>query len=146
MAELAPPAPVAAPASESVVPPAAAPVVSVPATSPRPPLATAPAMTDDLAWLRSRQPSHFTLQLLGVRERAAIDQFIRVHRLKGKYAVFARDLNGKPWYSLVYGDYPDRDAALRGRAALPASLRGASVWPRTFASVWEQLPTAGQPR
>jgi len=143
MVKLAPPPP--APA-ERVAQPVAVPESPKPAAPLKAPVVSEPAATDDLGWLRSRQPDHYTLQLLGVRERAAIEQFIRVHRLKGKYAVFTRDLNGKPWYSLVYGDYPDRDAALRGRAALPASLRRANVWPRTFASVWEQLPATTGPR
>lgn len=98
---------------------------------------TASGLMDE-AWLRSRRGKAYTLQLVGARDRAAIDSFIRMHRLGGRYAVFARDLSGAPWYSLVYGDYPDRDAALRARDRLPKALRKA--WPRTFESVWQQLP------
>jgi DamX protein len=107
-----------------------------PVTAPSPPV-------DDLAWLRSRSPARYTLQLVGARDRGALDRFVDRYRLAGKYAVFTRDLAGKPWYSLVYGDYADRDAAIRARAKLPPALRTDQVWPRSFASIQEQLPTEG---
>jgi DamX protein len=93
-----------------------------------------------LAWLRSRQANAMTLQLVGARDRAAIDAFIAKHELSGDYVVYERDLGGKPWFTLVFGDYPDRTAALRARSALPRALHKA--WPRTFESIWQQLPPA----
>jgi septal ring-binding cell division protein DamX len=87
------------------------------------------------AWLTSRSPDHYTLQLVGARERVSIEKFIRDHRITPPYAVFARELDGRPWYSLVVGDYPDRDAAIAARGRLPAALRAGDVWPRTFGSI-----------
>jgi septal ring-binding cell division protein DamX len=87
------------------------------------------------AWLGSRESSHYTLQLVGARERASIEKFIREHAIAAPYAIFARDLGGRPWYSLVAGDYPDRAAAVAARARLPAGLRARDVWPRTFESI-----------
>lgn len=130
-----------APAPAGVKPPEVAPPKPVPA--PKTPRAVQTGAAGDIAWLRSRPPGHYTLQLLGARDQGAVDKYIRSHQLPEKYVVFMRDLGGKPWYSLVHGDYPSRDAALRGRDALPASLRKAGVWPRTFASIVAQLPTAG---
>jgi len=46
-----------------------------------------------------------------------------------------RKLNGADWYSLVAGDYPDRDAAIAARARMPAALAEAGIWPRTFGSI-----------
>lgn len=91
-----------------------------------------------LAWLRRRDPKAMTLQLVGARDRGAIDEFIAKHKLSGVYAVYERDLGGKPWYSLVYGEYPDMAAAKRARAKLPKALH--SAWPRSFESVIQQLP------
>lgn len=90
-----------------------------------------------LGWLRSRSPGRYTLQLVGSRDRASIDRFIRKHGITRPYAVFARDLGGQPWHSLVAGDYPDRDSALAARRNLPKALSG--VWPRTFGSIQQQL-------
>ncbi len=90
-----------------------------------------------LGWLRSRSPGRYTLQLVGSRDRSSIDRFIRKHGITRPYAVFARDLGGQPWHSLVAGDYPDRDSALAARRNLPKALSG--VWPRTFGSIQQQL-------
>jgi len=139
-----PPAASAAPATHAPATPVRPPEVATdtaPASTPVPArAAVAPSGDESLAWLRSRQGGHYTLQLAGARDRASLDQITRQYRLPGNHAVFVRDLAGKPWYSLVYGDFPDRDAAIRARDALPVGLRGNEIWPRTFASIWEQLP------
>ncbi|MCB1925337.1 MAG: SPOR domain-containing protein [Gammaproteobacteria bacterium] len=92
-----------------------------------------------VAWLKGRPAQHFTLQLVGARDRASVDKFVRQHGIAQPYAVFERELNGRPWYSLVAGDYPNRDAAVTGRAHLPASLPTKDIWPRAFGSIHELL-------
>lgn len=113
------------------------------ATAPKPPpvarRTAAAADAGGIAWLKSRRPERYTLQLVGARERAAVEKFVRRHRVERPYAIFERSLNGRPWYSLVAGDYPDRDAAIAARGGLPNSLRRSDIWPRTFASVHESL-------
>jgi len=136
------PAEAPAPAAAPPEPAPAAPAPPTPqATQGAPELAAAAAPHADagLAWLKSQPPGNFTLQLVGAREQVAIDKFVRKHGISAPYAVFTRNLGGKPWYSLVAGSYPDRDAAVAARAALPASLGGSGVWPRTFASILEQM-------
>lgn len=88
-------------------------------------------------WLRQQPAAHYTLQLVGSRDRTAIDRFIEKHEISRPYAVFSRDLGGSPWFSLVSGSYPNREAAITARQRLPAGLDG--VWPRTFGSVQSQL-------
>lgn len=93
----------------------------------------------DLAWLKSRPAAHYTLQLLGARDRAALKKYLQLHGVEAPHAIFERPLNGRPWYSLVAGDYPSRAAALAARDRLPASMRSADIWPRTFASIQKSL-------
>lgn len=97
------------------------------------PPGTAPSGGD--AWLKSRDPARFTLQLVGSRDRAAVRKFAREHAIAEPHAVFERDLKGKPWYSLVAGDYPDRAAAIAARERLPKALGRSGIWPRTFGSI-----------
>jgi DamX protein len=99
-----------------------------------------PSEDPEIAWLRSREPDRYTLQLLGSRERTAIDRFIERHELRPPYAVFERPLRDAPWYSLVVGDYADRASAVAARSGLPAALRGSDVWPRSFGSIQAALP------
>lgn len=94
---------------------------------------------DGTDWMKSRTPGHYTLQLVGARDRNAVQKFVRDYGIDKPYAIFERDLKGKPWYSLVAGDYPDRDAAISARARLPKSLERSGVWPRTFESIRESL-------
>lgn len=92
-----------------------------------------------LAWLRSRHPGHYTLQLVGGRDRASVEKFVRVHKITQPYAVFERQLDGRPWFSLVVGDYPDRSTAVAARDRLPKGLVRSDVWPRTFESIHKSL-------
>ena len=89
------------------------------------------------AWLNSRPPERYTLQLVGSRQRAAIEKFVTDNSISKPFAIFKRELNGSDWFSLVAGDYPDRDAAVAARSRLPKPLDGAGVWPRTFGSIRE---------
>jgi len=97
--------------------------------------------TGGLAWLRAQPEGAYTLQLVGARDRRSIIRFVRRHQIKQPYAVFERELNGRPWYSLVAGSYPSREAAIAARGRLPPAVAKGGVWPRTFASIRQQMKT-----
>lgn len=132
--------PVAPAASVATSPPAAGESRAPEPESPAPPGAgeTPPALLDH-AWLSSRTPDHYTLQLLGVRDATALYGFVRENHLENKAAYLQTLHRGEAWHVLLYGDYKDRDAAVRAREQLVRQLRGVQPWPRTFASVQEQL-------
>ncbi len=121
----------------SSAPPAPEAGVRSAGASPRPP-AHKVAHTGR-AWLLAQPPAHWTLQLVGSRERASIDAFLRRHHIAPPHAVFERELGGYPWYSLVAGSYPSHDAAVAARSRLPAAIVRGGVWPRTFASIRAQI-------
>jgi septal ring-binding cell division protein DamX len=125
------PGPVGAPVESREIPKEPQVVTAKPAVVV--PAATAPSGGD--AWLKNRDPARYTLQLVGSRDRVAVRKFVRVHAIGEPHAIFERDLKGKPWYSLVAGDYPDRAAAIAARERLPKSLGRSGIWPRTFGSI-----------
>ncbi len=86
-------------------------------------------------WLRQQKSSAYTLQLMAVQSEQAIRKYIETHHLQGKVAYFQTIRQGKPWFSLVYGIYPDRKAAVAAIAALPPDLERKSVWLRSLESV-----------
>lgn len=90
-------------------------------------------------WLRQQKPAAYTLQLLAVQNEPAIRKYIETHRLQGKVAYFQTVRQGQPWFSLVYGVYPDRKAAVAAIAALPPGLERKSVWLRRMGSVHEAI-------
>jgi septal ring-binding cell division protein DamX len=122
---------------ETPVPPAPADAPPAPAVGEGPATAALPGLLGP-EWLSAQAPERYTLQLVGARDPEAIRTFIARHRLSGELAVFEREMGGKPWYALLSGSFPDRDAALRARGGLPGPLRK-DAWARPFADVRQYL-------
>ena len=75
----------------------------------------------------------YTLQLLGVKDRAAASEFIRRHQLGKEARVIETRRNGQPWFTVAYGSYTSRAAAEAAAAGLPASARRATTpWVRAL--------------
>lgn len=137
------------PAPVATAPPAAtatveAPVETAPPENPlqaaieTPPSAssTGPSISNFSAeWLRKQPDSAHILQLFGVRERAAAERY-RVQRgIINESAIVTGTLDGKPWYVVVYGYYPNRTAAVAAMRHLPSSLRDIQPWARSIGSL-----------
>ncbi len=87
-------------------------------------------------WLATQPPEHYTLQLLGVRERKAADRFLAASGLDPAVTgVVETRYRGGPWYVVVHGSYPDRASARDAIAQLPPRVRRNRPWPRTFGSL-----------
>jgi len=92
-----------------------------------------------MEWLLAQPNTNFCLQLVGGRERASIEKFIRQHQLSDEYAIFERELKGQPWFSLIHGSFKTREQAIEAINRLPKGISKKNIWPRTFASVLEQM-------
>ena len=87
-------------------------------------------------WVRSQDPGHYVLQLIGARDVKTLEQYLAgAPEIRSKLAVIATWNAGKPWYVFIYGMYPDRDTAVAAASKLPAVVRSSQPWPRTVASV-----------
>lgn len=126
------PAPPPAPEdrAQSAPPPASA-ESEQPATAP----AHLPTDVRDADWLLARPPSHFTLQLIGVRSPDSLRGYLRDHAIPAPVAYFRTRLKGSDWYVLVQGDYPSMEGARAAAAALPAAVRKDKPWPRRFTNI-----------
>lgn len=91
------------------------------------------------AWLNTQRPGDYTLQVLGGRREAAIRQFAAANRLEGPSAIVQTTRDGKAWYVLLYGAYPNRAAASQALAQMPAAVRAAKPWPRRIATVHAEI-------
>ncbi len=95
------------------------------------------------AWLLQQPETSFSLQLLGSRNEQSIAGYIRQHQLDEQQAAYYRGLyRGGAWYVLMYGVYPNKEAAVAGRDALPVQVRQAKPWPRQLKSVHESIREA----
>lgn len=91
------------------------------------------------AWLQLQRPAAYTLQLIGVQSWAAADAFIQRHKMGDEGAIFETVRQGKPWFSVIYGVYDSREAAVAARAKLPVEGGRNSAWPRTFSSIQQAI-------
>lgn len=95
---------------------------------------TSPLRAPD--WITDAEPNQYTLQLLGAREESNILQFAEGNNLSpGDAGYMVTELDGSPWYVLLYGTYDDADSAREAIASLPEAARALSPWPRTLGSV-----------
>lgn len=93
----------------------------------------------DTAWVWSQDPNHFTVQLSAASSEQAIEADMRRISLPGEMTVVQTLRDGKPWYALVYGSFPSKEAARGTIDRLPQPLKQAGPWPRSFASLQDEI-------
>ncbi|MBK5352967.1 AAA family ATPase [Pseudomonas sp. TH41] len=90
-------------------------------------------------WYAGQAPGNYVVQILGTSSEAAAQNFVKEQG--GEYRYFKKVLNGKPLYVITYGSFANRDAAVTAIKALPAKVQAGKPWPRTVASVQQELAT-----
>ncbi|WP_316367184.1 AAA family ATPase [Candidatus Thiodiazotropha sp. CDECU1] len=99
-----------------------------------------PAIEDAAtAWVKSRSPSGYTLQLIAVENLDSLKRYIEKNGLAAETHTLKTTRKGKPWYALLWGDFPDRESALQAASALPAKVQKTGVWARTFSSLQQSI-------
>ena len=143
----------AAPRSSISPPPAAAKPAPAQAATPAPATKPAPAPTQVAtakpapaaaakpaaggSWYSSQAPGHYVVQILGTSSEATAQAFVAEQG--GEYRYFKKTLQGKPLYVITYGNFSDRAAALAAIKVLPAKVQAGKPWPRTVASIQQEL-------
>jgi septal ring-binding cell division protein DamX len=132
--EVAPmPIPVAPATTPSVVATVAAQSVQPAATITPAPAPTPTRYTAAETALLLKNPAHYTLQLTSAASEASAKQYIVDNKITQAGSYFDHAVNGKHYYTVIYGDYPTRAAATT--AAKSLAIKNASPWVRTFKSV-----------
>lgn len=133
---VAPPAPQGATtqASQAAVTQSSQPPIPQPLATPSP----APtAASSDEAYLLALDGSRYLLQLM------ASDDLQRLQRFAAQQSLALRQYsklsNGRRWYALVHGDYPDRASAERAARELGPRLGGSAPWVRSVAAVQREI-------
>ncbi|CAH0206118.1 AAA family ATPase [Pseudomonas mediterranea] len=137
------PTPTPAPAAKPTPAPtqvATAKPAPAPAAKPTPAPAAKPAAPAKAAggnWYAGQAPGNYVVQILGTSSEATAQNFVKEQG--GEYRYFKKVLNGKPLYVITYGSFASRDAAVSAIKALPAKVQAGKPWPRTVASVQQEL-------
>ncbi|AKO89222.1 AAA family ATPase [Pseudomonas aeruginosa] len=140
-------APASKPAPAPAKPAASKPAASKPATTaaakPAPAPAAKPASGGGAGsqWYRNQSGGNFALQILGTGSEANAQAFIR-QQGGGDFRYFKKTLQGKPFYVVTYGSFPNRAAALAAVKKLPSKVQAGKPWPRTFASIQQEIGQA----
>ncbi|HHQ43192.1 MAG TPA: hypothetical protein ENK20_12995 [Chromatiales bacterium] len=123
------------------------------ATAPKPAGARAAAAPPAAAggllgpeWVLRQPPEAWTVQVLGASRREAVERFARTHRFPpGPLAWLETRRAGRPWFVLLHGRYPSREAARAAVRRLPAAVRRAGPWPRRLGEL-QRLAAARKAR
>ena len=97
----------------------------------------------DTDWLLSRQPTHYTLQILATKDRQAITQLTTNNQLSDRSAEYSFNNGGMQWFNLVMGDYANLQSARAAMQKLPESVRALNPWVRRFDSIQRVVSQKG---
>jgi DamX protein len=89
--------------------------------------------------IMSMRESHYTLQLIALDQKKALQKFITANHLSGKVHTFIIHRNGKILYAVTYGNYPSQAAAKTAVKTLPAAVQKNKVWARSFGSIQREV-------
>ena len=89
--------------------------------------------------LQQKNDNHLSVQLMGSRSLAAIEQFVLANRLTGQVWVYQTRFNAGPWYVVLKGEYAGMSQAQAAIRTLSPALQKADPWPKSFAQVKREL-------
>lgn len=123
------------------VKPAPAPTqVAVAKPAPKAAEKPAAASAGNGGWYAGQKPGNYVVQILGTSSEASAQAYVKAQG--GDYRYFKKTLQGKPLYVVTYGSFANRDAAVAAIKNLPAKVQAGKPWPRTVASVQQELAAA----
>lgn len=130
-------------AGHAVDPPAPAAVPSAPAGSsavadsaPEPP---AEKVLEELEWLKTRNPKHYTVQIYSGKSMDTLKAIAAATAADEPQAYYSTGSRSGPWYSLVVGDYPDSASAQAASVKLSAQPAGLKPWIRRFDEIQAKI-------
>ncbi len=90
-------------------------------------------------WIAAQDPAGYTIQIVAAHDPKVIARTVQAQAYSVDLAQYRRLRNGRDWYVLVHGSYPDLKAALAALGRLPAAVQKHGPWIRSFGSVQRQL-------
>jgi DamX protein len=132
--------------SQDEVNPKAQAIVTQPISVAKPQLVPKPVLKAELPpaihqkkWILQQSATDYTFQLMGSWEKQEVVAFLEKYALAGDVAEFESMRNGRVWYSLIYGVYDNKQAALEASSKWPAPINTLPSWLRRFDSVQQQI-------
>jgi septal ring-binding cell division protein DamX/type II secretory pathway predicted ATPase ExeA len=79
--------------------------------------------------------ANYMLQLMGGLDEQRVRDFVKKYIAQLPLTYFETRLNGKPWFVVVTGSYPDKVTAVAAIQKLPAELQRQKPWARSVSSI-----------
>ncbi|MBV53166.1 MAG: hypothetical protein CL816_03760 [Coxiellaceae bacterium] len=86
-----------------------------------------------------KRPNNYTVQLMGSYDRRAIQRFVDQASLGNNAVIYEASFHGKPWFTLIYGDYQSAKAAKEAIAVMSSNLRELHPWVKSFKSIQDEI-------
>ena len=94
----------------------------------------------DEAWILSQNPSHYTIQVIGLSTTEKFEALIDGHDNLAPFAIYEVQRSSSPIQVLIQGSYADVDAARRARDNFPREINSPDkVWIRQFRKIQELI-------
>jgi outer membrane protein len=82
---------------------------------------------------------HYSLQVLGARLEATLEEFIQDKSITQTHYVIKLDRGGEPWYMLLVGDYESASDASDAITSLPFALQNEQPWARPVLRIQQEI-------
>lgn len=83
--------------------------------------------------------SHHTIQLIGVSTEKAARDYVAAQSNKKDLLIFKSKRQGKNWFVVITGHYPNVAQARQAISGLPATQRNAGPWPRELKVIQQEI-------
>ena len=101
--------------------------------------ALSPAATSGRNWINSKNPSNYSLQLIGVSTEQAAIKYIQQYKGLKELHVFKHKRNNGQWFSVIYGNYESKAEALRASKNLSTARGSVRPWARRMGAIQQDL-------
>ena len=89
---------------------------------------------------------HYSIQLVGLSNFQEIEKYAKQLNASESLYIYRSLLNGKPWYILVMGNYPDAVTARAAKDKLNSQLKKLNPWIKSFTKIQHEIKLAADSR
>lgn len=97
------------------------------------------SLSKDEHAILKKDKKRYTLQLVASSNEQRIKDFIREYKLAPQAKYYTGKRKGKPWYTVVYGDFADKQAAIAAAQKLPDAVKNLEPWARQYTHIQDSI-------
>ncbi len=109
---------------------------------------TTPSLTEgeprNVEWLLRQDAAWYAIQIMAVSKLQPLLEFVKQHPLRTNLAYYRTERDGKDWYVLVAGVFPDRAAAEAAIEDMPVEIKANLPWVRQLESLQRAIQNTAQ--